>query len=169
MSSSDSSKSKIPMFSESLSSFEVRGIAGLSIAVLVTGIGFVTAAVVTPIAMQRTTLRTWIVTLLLLGAAVQAFPAVLYTEPAMLVTAFGLGVSAQGVKICVDTLVQLQVDDAFRGRVFSLYDVVFNVVFVAAAAVGALVIPQDGKSYALLASMVAGYALTAFWYARVSG
>ena len=80
--------------------------------------------------------------------------------------AFALGVSSQGVKICVDTLVQTGVDDAFRGRVFALYDVIFNVVFVAAAAVGAVVIPVDGVSYAVLAVIALGYGLTALAYSR---
>jgi hypothetical protein len=52
--------------------------------------------------------------------------------------------------------------------VFSLYDVLFNVAFVAAAAVAALALPADGKSYAVLAVIAAGYALTAIFYARVS-
>jgi MFS family permease len=144
------------------------GLAGLSEAVLVSGAGFLTAAVVTPIALQRTSIRSWVITLLLLAAVVQAFPGALYTEPGLLVAAYGLGLSAQGVKICVDTLVQVHIDDAFRGRVFSLYDVIFNVVFVAAAAVGAVVLPEDGKSYAVLATIVVGYLLTAAWYARVT-
>ena len=53
------------------------------------------------------------------------------------VGAFVLGVAAQGSKICVDTIVQTSVDDAFRGRVFSFYDVMFNIAFVSAAAFGA--------------------------------
>ena len=40
---------------------------------------------------------------------------------------FVLGVAAQGSKICVDTIVQESIDDAYRGRVFSFYDMVFNV------------------------------------------
>ena len=73
------------------------------------------------------------VVLLVLAAVVELFPAGLFTEAGLLPAAFALGLSAQGVKICVDTLVQLNIDDAYRGRVFSLYDVLFNLVFVAAA------------------------------------
>jgi MFS family permease len=106
---------------------------------------------------------------LLVGAAVtQVAPGALYTEPALLVAAFFLGLASQGIKIVVDTLVQTQVDDVFRGRVFSLYDVIFNVAFVAAAVVGSLVLPVDGKSYAVLVALAAGYLLTAGWYARVT-
>jgi MFS family permease len=141
------------------------GLAGFASAVLVSGVGYFLAAVLTPVATRRIRPRTWILVLLGLAAVAEAFPASLYTQPALLVAALALGLSAQGVKICVDTLVQTNVDDAFRGRVFSLYDVIFNVVFVAAAAVGAVVIPPDGKSYALLACISAGYAVTAVAYA----
>ena len=106
--------------------------------------------------------------LLVLAAVVELMPGALFTEWGILVAAFWLGLSAQGVKICVDTLVQLGVDDEFRGRVFSLYDVIFNVVFVAAAAVGALVIPTNGKSYALFVCISIGYAATALVYAATN-
>jgi MFS family permease len=140
------------------------GLAGLSSAVLVSGVGFFLAAVLTPVALGRVSIQTWVVLLLGLAAVAEVFPGALYTQPALLVAAFALGLSAQGVKICVDTLVQRNVDDTFRGRVFSLYDVIFNVVFVAAAAVGALVIPANGKSYPLLIVIALGYALTGISY-----
>jgi len=143
--------------------------AGLSIAVLVSGIGFVVAALVTPVVTDVVTQRTWVLTLLVTAAVTQVFPGALFTEPALLVSAFFLGVASQGIKICVDTFVQTHVDDAYRGRVFSLYDVIFNVAFVAAAGVAAAVLPPDGKSYAVVAAISVGYLLTALGYARAEG
>jgi MFS family permease len=140
----------------------------LSVAVLVSGVGFVAAAVLTPVVTERITRRAWVLGLLVTAAVTQVLPGALYTEPALLVAAFFLGLASQGIKIVVDTLVQTHVDDAFRGRVFSLYDVIFNVAFVAAAAVGSVVLPDTGKSYVVLGAVSAGYALTALWYARVS-
>jgi MFS family permease len=140
-------------------------LSGLALAVLSSGLGFLTAAIVTPAAAAKMSPSRWIVVLLALAAVVEVMPGALFTEWGVLVAAFWLGLSAQGVKICVDTLVQLGVDDEFRGRVFSLYDVIFNVVFVTAAAVGALVIPTDGLSYALYACIAIGYAVTALVYA----
>jgi MFS family permease len=139
--------------------------AALSIAVLGAGLGYFAAAVVTPLATSRLTPRAWIVALLVLAAVVEIFPAALYTRPAVVVAAFFLGLSAQGVKICVDTLVQRHVDDAFRGRVFSLYDLLFNVAFVSSAIVAAVVVPASGKSYWLLAATATGYLTTALVYA----
>jgi MFS family permease len=143
------------------------GLSGLSVAVLVSGAGFLLAAVCTPIATARMSPQQWMVLLLLAAALVEAFPGALFTPPALLVAAFFLGLSAQGVKICVDTLVQATVDDAFRGRVFALYDVIFNVVFVGAAAVAAVVVPPSGKSYAVLGGISLGYAVTGLGYHRV--
>ena len=89
--------------------------------------------------------RTWIISLLAAASVTQVFPGALFTKPAVLVAAFVLGLASQGSKICVHTLVQLGVDDAFRGRIFSLYDVLFNVAVVAAAAVAALSYRKAGS------------------------
>ena len=51
---------------------------------------------------------------------------------------------------------------------FSLYDMIFNVGQVSAAALGALILPDDGKSYAVLAFIVLGFVVTALVYARLS-
>ena len=75
-----------------------------------------------------------------------------------------VGLAAQGIKICVDTFVQRDVEDAFRGRVFSVYDVLFNVAFVAAAASAAVVLPSDGRSSAALVVVAAGYLVLAVGY-----
>jgi len=140
----------------------------LSVAILVSGAGFFAAAFVTPVVTDRVPLRGWVLFLLVLGAVVQVFPGALYTRPALLVAAFFLGLASQGIKICVDTLVQGNVDDAFRGRVFALYDVIFNVAFVAAAGAAAVVLPATGKSYPVLGVLAAGYLATALWYARAT-
>ena len=128
----------------------------------------VTAAMVTPVVTERTSSRSWMVLLLCGAALTEVFPGALYTEPALLTSAFFLGLASQGLKICVDTLVQTNVDDVYRGRVFSLYDVIFNVAFVAAAAVAAVILPDDGKSYVVLVAIALGYVAVAAWYARVT-
>jgi MFS family permease len=141
---------------------------GLAVAVLVSGAGFLSAAVITPFVTERITLRAWILALLGAAAFTQIVPGALFTEVALLVSSYFLGVASQGIKICVDTLVQAGVDDAFRGRVFAIYDVIFNVAFVAAAAVAAAILPPTGKSYLVLGSLALGYVLTAVVYGRVS-
>ncbi len=78
-----------------------------------------------------------------------------------LVAAFLLGLITQGAKIATDTVVQTSVDDAYRGRIFSLYDVLFNVAFVGAAGVAALMLPPDGRSAPLIVLVAVIYGATA--------
>jgi predicted MFS family arabinose efflux permease len=52
--------------------------------------------------------------------------------------------------------------------VFSLYDMIFNVGQVSAAALGAVILPDDGKSYPVLFFVVLGFFLTALAYSRAS-
>jgi MFS-type transporter involved in bile tolerance (Atg22 family) len=79
-----------------------------------------------------------------------------------------LGFTAQGVKICVDTLVAQRVADDFRGRVFSLYDTLFNVLFVGAGVLTALILPETGKSATAVIVIGAGYLVTGcvYWFSR---
>jgi uncharacterized membrane protein len=75
---------------------------------------------------------------------------------------------AQAVKICVDTTLQETVEDDFRGRVFSVYDTLFNVTFVVALLVGAFALPPSGVSSPVLVAVAVGYLLAAAGYARVT-
>jgi MFS family permease len=140
------------------------GLGGLAIAFAAAGAGFVAAALVTPVAAGRIGTRRWIVLCFAAAVIVVVALGAPYTEPALVALAFLLGIVSQGVKICVDTIVQETVDDAYRGRVFSFYDVLFNVSFVSAAAFAALALPSTGKSHVVLALVAAGYALAALLY-----
>ena len=102
-----------------------------------------------------------------LASAIAAF-GLPFQRDLLIVGSFFLGVSAQSVKICVDTTVQQQVDDAYRGRVFSVYDMAFNVTYVAAAAVAATVLPKSGKSFVVMACLAGGYVLAATIFAWLS-
>jgi ABC-type iron transport system FetAB permease component len=87
-----------------------------------------------------------------------------------LVVALGLllGFTAQAVKISVDTIVQHYIVDAFRGRVFALYDMLFNIALVVAAVLTAAVLPQDGHSPAAVVVVAVGWAATAVGYVMSS-
>ena len=91
-----------------------------------------------------------------------------FREGPLVVAGLLFGVTAQGVKVSVDTTVQRTVDDAHRGLVFALYDVLFNVAFVAAAALAALLLPPDGRSAAVLVGTAAMLALAGLWYWTVT-
>jgi len=141
------------------------GLGGLAAVVLASGIGFLVAALVTPAAVHRFGQQRWIVVLFAAAAVVEIVLGVPYRNLPFLAAAFFLGIVAQGSKITVDAIVQQSIDDAYRGRVFSFYDILFNVSFVSAAAFAALILPSNGKSYLVLAIVAAGYAGTALAYA----
>ncbi|MDT5165311.1 MAG: hypothetical protein QOC88_2205 [Mycobacterium sp.] len=63
---------------------------------------------------------------------------------------FLLGGIGQVVKLCADTAIQIDVDDALRGHEFALQDSLFWVAFLAAITTAATVIPADGHSPALI-------------------
>ena len=89
-----------------------------------------------------------------------------FTQVTTFIAAFVLGLVTQGAKIATDTIVQSSVQDGFRGRIFSLYDVLFNVAFVGAAGVAALMLPPDGRSAALVITVAVIYGAIAGAMAR---
>ncbi|MCW2810484.1 MAG: putative major facilitator superfamily transporter [Friedmanniella sp.] len=143
-------------------------IADLGLLVVLTGAGFVVAAAVTPPMTARLGLRRWMVVSLVGSGVFQVLPGAIYATVALLVAAFFLGITAQSVKICVDTLVQAHVADELKGRVFVLYDMIFNVALVLAAVIGAVVLPANGKSVAVLLVLAAGYVLVGAAFAALS-
>ena len=137
------------------------GLAGFGVVVAVSGAGYAIAALVTPSMAKRFGMHGYITTLSVLAAVMMVFPAAIFTPWAIGVSAFGLGITTQGVKICIDTTIQRVVGDVYRGRVFVLYDVLFNAVFVAATALAAIVLPADGRSHAVLAAASLWYLVIA--------
>ena len=143
-------------------------IADLGLLVVVTGAGFVLAAAVTPPGTARLGVRRWLVVSLVASGVLQVLPGAVYATGPLMVAAFLLGLTAQNVKICVDTLVQAHVDDELKGRVFILYDMVFNMALVVAAVIGALVLPANGKSVLVLVVLAACYLAVAAVFAATT-
>jgi len=144
------------------------GLAGLAQVVVAVAIGGALAALVTPSAARRFGYVAWPVALLLAGAVVQIGLGLTYRLPLFLLDALLLGFVAQGVKICVDTVVQREIGDLFRGRVFALYDTMFNLTLVFAAVLTASALPQSGHSPISVVIIGVTYALTALGYWRWS-
>lgn len=143
-------------------------IADLGLLVVVTGAGFVVAAAVTPLLSPRLGVRGSIFACLVGSAVFQVVPGAIFQQATLIVAAFFLGITAQTIKICVDTLVQAHVADELKGRVFVLYDMIFNVALVVAAAIGALILPANGKSVLILVVLAGGYLLIAAAFAYAS-
>ncbi|MFD5536799.1 MFS transporter, partial [Streptomyces sp. NPDC127079] len=149
-----------------LSSGPDNGLALLGLALGLSGAGFFAAAVVTPWAAGRLGPARWIVVCAASAAVLEPALGLPFTTVPMLVAAFVLGLITQGAKIATDTIVQSSVEDSFRGRIFSVYDVLFIVAFVGAAGVAALMLPPDGRSAALVLTVALLYAAVAAAMAR---
>lgn len=145
------------------------GLSGLAQVVVAVAIGAGLGALVTPPVTRRLGFTRWCAAVLTAGGLVQLGLVLPYRLPLYLAAAWLLGFCAQSLKICVDTLVQRHVDDDFRGRVFALYDVVFNASIVTAAALTALVLPADGRSPVSVIVLGLAYLVTALTYSRAAG
>lgn len=119
----------------------VLGAGGLGIFIA----GITTARLVTKFGRKRTMF-------LALGAAALTqfglgLPMIL---PTTLAAAFLIAYTGQIVKLCVDAAVQRDIGDETRGRVFALYDMLFNITQALAVAIAATVIPANGESVGLI-------------------
>jgi MFS family permease len=134
------------------------GVGGLGAAVLfvaATGAGSLAANAVTPLAVHRWG-RYLTANGALAAAAVVQIAAAWLHLPVMVAAAVFVGLAGQVVKLCADTAMQVDVDDALRGHAFAVQDAMFWVSFVASITLTATVVPDDGHSpaLALTASML---------------
>ncbi|MFJ9176906.1 MFS transporter [Streptomyces sp. NPDC102360] len=143
------------------SSTESEGLALLGLAMGVSGAGFFVAAVITPAAVGRFGAAGWIVLCAGTASVLELALGLTFRPAPIVVAAFVLGLTTQGAKIATDTVVQSSIEDGFRGRIFSIYDVLVNVSFVGAAAVAALMLPPDGRSVPLVVLVSVLYGATA--------
>jgi MFS family permease len=140
------------------------GLRTFGMVLAASAVGFTLAVVLTPALSPRTGPHAWIVYCLVLAAASQLLLTATIARWAVLAGAAALALAAQGAKIAVDTIVQRDTDDVFRGRAFALYDVLYNAAFVGAAALAALVLPDTGYSRAVFAALALVYLAAAAIY-----
>jgi MFS family permease len=125
-----------------------EGFAGLGTAVVfvaATGIGSFLANVLAPPAVRRWGRYATANVALLCAALIQLAGATLNLA-VMVLCGFLLGLAGQMVKLCADTAMQIDVDDALRGHVFAVQDSLFWMAFIIAVTAAAAVIPPDGRS-----------------------
>ncbi|HEY1439403.1 MAG TPA: MFS transporter [Mycobacterium sp.] len=127
-------------------------VGGLGIALLVlsaSGLGSFLATVLTP-----PTVRRWgryaVANGTLAAAALIEVAGAGLLLPVMVACSFFLGVTGQMIKLCADSAMQIDVDDALRGHVFAVQDALFWVAFIVSITVAATVIPDDGHAPAFV-------------------
>jgi MFS family permease len=69
----------------------------------------------------------------------------------VLVASFAVGLTFAWKKVPVDTIVQEGVPDGYRGRVFAVYDVAYNLSRVAAAFLAIPMVPAIGEAWSVAA------------------
>ncbi|MCG2801199.1 MAG: MFS transporter [Cellulomonas sp.] len=143
--------------------------AGMGTFVLLTGLSFAgngIAVVLTPIAHQWIDPPRWIQVALVIGALSQVLLTLSSSFVMIAAGAMLLGLSVQSAKIAVDTIVQRDTADTYRGRAFALYDMLYNAAFVGAAALAAALLPDTGWSRPAFAALAVACLVIAWAYGR---
>lgn len=135
------------------------GIGGLGEIAVAGGAGILLAGLLTDRIVDRFGTTRTICGALILTAAAQVGLGLPMTLPTILMAGFVVIFAGQVVKLCVDTAVQHDVGDEVRGRVFALYDTLFNVTQVTAVTITATVVPLNGRSPGLMLTAAVLYLL----------
>lgn len=138
--------------------------AHYTVLVTVAAVGYGCAALLIPPLSRRVSKRACIALLFAGGAVATGVFGETFAEVAFLAIGFFLYLMRQGVAICATTILQEEVADAYRGRVFSFYDMMFNVTYVLGAVIAAAFMPVTGRSPVIIGLLAAGYAVTAGGY-----
>ncbi|MGP3964656.1 MFS transporter [Nonomuraea sp. 3N208] len=141
---------------------------GVSLVVATSGAGYLLAVIITPYATERFTIERWVPIALTAAGVLTAALALPFQEWGLPILGFVLGVAGQSVKICADTTVQRDVEDIYLGRAFSIYDMLFNGMYVLAAALSAMILPANGKSYLAVVIVSVGYPAAALAYRMIT-
>jgi MFS family permease len=123
------------------------GLAGLSFTLSIAAVGFVVGAIIAPLGVTKMGRHRWMRLSLLLSAAGPLFIVFTRTPVTLAIAAFMTALWGQSLKVTNDALVQSKIDDIYRGRVFSVYDVVVNSAIVSGALLAALLLPDSGDTY----------------------
>jgi MFS family permease len=108
--------------------------------------GSLLAAVLTPTMAGRLGVMRWGGLTLVAAAVIAPISVATTAMPMLIVGSLLMGFAGQAVKIAGDTVLQRSIDDDYRGRVFSIYDVVLNIALVGGICLTAFTAPASGIS-----------------------
>ncbi|MEV8606686.1 MFS transporter [Amycolatopsis sp. NPDC051373] len=140
------------------------GLPGLGQMAALAGAGILVAGLLTARLIRGFGRLRAILGALLVAAVAQSALGLPMVLPLALLASFLITGAGQVLKLCVDSSIQLDVADEARGRVFALYDTLFNITQVAAVAIGAVFIPDNGYSPGLMITATICYFLGAAGY-----
>ena len=122
------------------------GLAGVSLTLSIAAVGFGIGAVLAPLAVEKYGRHKWIRYSLYLAAIGPLFLFLQRSPLFLILTGFITALFGQCVKVTTDALVQRKISDEYRGRVFSVYDVVVNGAIITGAIIAAFVLPKSGDT-----------------------
>ncbi|GAA4911227.1 MFS transporter [Stackebrandtia albiflava] len=131
-------------------------------------VGSFLAAVITPKLSRAFGPGTLVTGLLAMLVLVLSMVGTIMVEVVFVVATFLVNITSQGLKITTDTSLQLNCDDEYRGRLFSLNDTVYNIAYILGMFVCVLFLPSDGYAPWILFAAAGGYAVLSAWYWFVS-
>jgi MFS family permease len=123
------------------------GLAGLSFTLSLAACGFVVGAVIAPYGVRKVGRHRWMKFSLIASTCGPLFILFVRTPITLALAAIITALFGQSLKVTNDALVQSKIDDIYRGRVFSVYDVVVNGAIVSGAVIAALLLPDSGDSF----------------------
>src|SRR5262249_3744052 len=143
-------------------------VTGLLPVAAASAFGSLVSALVTPPVTRRIGGWQWVV--MMVGSLALLVPLLGLPFLTQLTVAgvFLVSLVTQGTKIVTDTALQVEIDDDYRGRVFSVNDTAFNLMFVFGVFCGALALPDDARSASVIMFVGGAYAVLATWYAVVA-
>lgn len=123
------------------------GLAGLSFTLSIAACGFVVGAVIAPYGVRSVGRHRWMRFTMVASTLGPLFIVFTRTPLTLSFAAFLTALFGQSLKVTNDALVQSKIDDIYRGRVFSVYDVVVNSAIVSGAVIAALMLPNTGDTF----------------------
>ncbi|MGS0688222.1 MFS transporter [Nakamurella sp. GG22] len=120
------------------------GATGIAEVLAVGALGVFAGALVTAPIVRRIGRTRYLVILLSLTSVLVLAFGCQFTIWSTLVTTFSIAFAYQSSKVCMDSVVQADSDDAHVGRVFALYDTANTLCYVGAFAVGVAIVQADG-------------------------
>ena len=127
-------------------------------------VGYGCAALITPPATRRLSKQAWITLMLVVAAVVTGTIAETFNQVAYMLIGFLMYLARQSVAISAVTILQEDVEDTYRGRVFAFYDMVFNAAYAIGAALFGAFMASDGKSPVVVAVIAVCFLLAAIAY-----
>jgi MFS family permease len=140
------------------------GATGIAEVLAVGAAGIFSGAVITAPVVRKFGRTRWLVVLLSTTAILVVAFGIQFTIWSTLITTFAVGFAYQSSKVCMDSVVQADSDDAYVGRVFALYDTLNNLSYVLAFCLGVLIVPPAGNGPAAVFLVGAVFVITGVGY-----